>query len=39
MATPAAAADTGTPESIRAKDPPHTLAIDEEPNEQYKKQV
>ena len=31
MATPAAGADRSTPASIRAMDPPHTEAMDEEP--------
>ena len=31
MATPAAGAERSTPASIRAMDPPHTEAMDEEP--------
>ena len=31
MATPAQADFMGTPASIRASEPPHTVAIDEEP--------
>jgi hypothetical protein len=32
IATPAAGLDMGTPASIRARLPPHTVAIDDDPN-------
>ena len=31
IATPATGATSGTPASIRASEPPHTVAIDDEP--------
>jgi hypothetical protein len=32
IATPAAGLDRGTPASIRARLPPHTVAIEDDPN-------
>jgi hypothetical protein len=32
IATPAAGLDIGTPASIRARLPPHTVAIEDDPN-------
>jgi hypothetical protein len=32
IATPAAGLDMGTPASIRARVPPHTVAIEDDPN-------
>jgi hypothetical protein len=32
IATPAAGLDMGTPASIRARLPPHTVAIEDDPN-------